>query len=51
MKRENKIKSTINDLDNSGSGTIFFVDMFSLCIAGTGAVDISSVSGVAGSVL
>ena len=34
-----------------GPGTMFFVDMFSLCIAGTGAVNISSVSGVAGSVL
>jgi len=30
---------------------MFFVGIFSLCVAGTGAVNISSVSGVADSVL
>ena len=30
---------------------MFFVGTFSLCTAGTGAINISSVSGVAGSVL
>ena len=30
---------------------MFFVGMFSLCTAGTGAVDISSISGVASSIL
>ena len=34
-----------------GSGTIFFVSLFSLYITGTDIVDISSVSGVTGSVL
>ena len=37
--------------NHPGSGTIFFVGTFSLCTAGTGAVNISSVSGVASSVL
>jgi len=34
-----------------GSGTIFFIIVFLLCIAGTDAIDISSVSDVAGSIL
>ena len=34
-----------------GSGTMFFVSLFSLYITGTDIVDISSVSGVTGSVL
>jgi len=33
------------------SGTMFFVDMFLLYAAGTGALNISSISSVAGSVL
>ena len=35
----------------SKSGTMFFVGTFSLCTAGTGTVNISSISGIAGSVL
>ena len=35
----------------SGSGTMFFIIVFLLCIAGTDTIDISSVSGIAGSML
>ena len=34
-----------------GSGTMFFITVFLLCIASTDAVNISSISSVAGSVL
>ena len=38
-------------LNHSGSGTMFFVGLFSLCITSTDTVNISSISGIAGSML
>ena len=41
----------LSPLNHPGSRTMLFVSMFLLCTAVTGAVNISSVSGIAGSVL
>ena len=41
----------LSPLNHPGSGTMLFVSTFSLCTVVTDAVNISSVSGVTGSVL